>query len=310
MKFRQESLVEKKWYFMHNYLRAVGFSKYTKKSDMEEVLERVIKDPDRRIVAGQEKERAFVQMEKCFGEDFGLCVCGEYDEDGTFDLDYYYPFFYGYGLTTNEQPGVERHAAKESYAGLCDDFRVGISIIFYVNNAAVYKRHQISAMDNRRIEGVVLSGLSNRGNILLPVNKTERQKEADKEAVKERGQLILAARQGDEEALESLTLEDLDIFSMVGRRVANEDILSIVETYFMPRGIECDQYTILGEILDFRLEKNHFTKEEVYVITVNCNEMIFDVCINQADLLGEPEIGRRLKADIWLQGTLYYENPD
>ena len=76
----------------------------------------------------------------------------------------------------------------------------------------------------------------------------------------------------------------------------------------MPKGIECDQYTILGEILDFRLEQNRFTKEKIYIITVNCNEMIFDVCINQLDLMGEPEIGRRLKANIWLQGTLQLVN--
>lgn len=288
---------------MHRYLRAVGFSKITKKHVLEEILEAIIDGPDRKIIDGGE-ETVFSQLEKCCGEDFGISICGEYDENGNFKMDYYYPFCYGYGITTYEQPIVERHADKESYAGLCDDFRVGISIIFYVNNTAEYKRSQ----NKTEINAVTLTGLSTKGRILLPINKTEKQRKAEKDAVQQRSQLLMAARQGDESAIESLTLEELDIFSMVGRRIVNEDVLSIVETYFMPKGIECDQYTILGEILDFRLEQNRFTKEKIYIITVNCNEIVFDVCINQLDLMGEPEIGRRLKANIWLQGTLQLVN--
>lgn len=289
---------------MHSYLRAVGFSQYTKKKQLETLFQEIIKNPSRKSIVGED-ENTFVQLETSYGEEFGLCICGEYDEDGNFDMDYYYPFFYGFGTTTYETPSIERHVARESFAGLCDDFRVGISIIFYVNNPAEYKQNHLSQTE-KSPEGVVLSGLSTKGKILLPINKTIQQKEADREATWQRSQLISAAKQGDEKAIESLTLEDLDIFSMVGRRIAKEDVLSIVETYFMPRGIECDQYTILGEIEEYELKVNTLTKEEIYVITVNCNELFFDICINKMDLLGEPEVGRRIKANIWLQGTVNY----
>lgn len=291
---------------MHSYLRAVGFSKYKHKRDLEQFLRSIIREPNRKVIAVEEEDKTFINIEKCYGDDFGISICGEYDEDGIFYMDYYYPFFYGYGITTYEKPGIERHAANESYSGLCDDFRVGISIIFYVNNIIDYKRSINGSKMYRDIEGVCLAGLSTKGKILLPINKTAKQKQAEREAVQQRSQLLSAAKQGDEKAIESLTLEDIDTFSMVGRRIAKEDILSIVETYFMPRGIECDQYTILGEIEDYRLETNCLTKEKIYIIRVNCNELIFDVCINQMDLLGEPEVGRRLKADIWLQGTVLY----
>ena len=33
-----------------------------------------------------------------------------------------------------ENIGVERHAEKESYAGVCDDLSMGVTIIFYVQN--------------------------------------------------------------------------------------------------------------------------------------------------------------------------------
>ena len=81
---------------------------------------------------------------------------------------------------------------------------------------------------------------------------------------------------------------------------------SIVDSYFMPYGIECDQYSIMGEILDFMTFKNIITGEEICQLTLDCNDMQFDVCINKNDLLGEPKIGRRFKGIIWLQGQLHY----
>lgn len=291
---------------MHSYLRAVGLSQYRNKRELENLIRTLIKDTERKVNVVEEEDKTFVVVEKCFGEDYGLCICGEFDEKNIFYMDYYFPVFYGYGITTYEKPAIERHAAHEEYSGLCDDFRVGISIIFYLNNIIDYKRRNQS--EAGAIDGVTLSALSTNGKILLPINKTEQQRKADKEAVNQRNQLLNAAKQGDEKAIESLTLEDIDIFSMVGKRIGKEDILTIVETYFMPRGIECDQYSILGEILDYRLETNELTNEKLYIITVNCNELIFDVCMNQMDLLGEPQIGRRLNADIWLQGTVHFAN--
>ena len=85
-----------------------------------------------------------------------------------------------------------------------------------------------------------------------------------------------------------------------------EDILSIVDTYFMPYGIESDQYSIMGEILDYYVIKNKNTQEESYVLTINSNHLVFDVCINQEDLEGVPAPGRRFKGIIWMQGQIHY----
>lgn len=291
---------------MHQYLRAVGFGRYTDRKQFQTVLKSIIEHPDEKKIIEQ-NEQTFAQLECHYGEDFGITVCGQYDENGEFEMEYYVPFLQGYDITTYEKPTVERHAAKESYSGLCDDFRVGISIIFYVSNIVEYKRSAEAAIGRREVHGVKLSGMSTRGTILMPIQKTEQQRMADIEASIQRTKLISAAKKGDEQAIESLTLEDLDMFSMVGRRISKEDVLTIVESYFMPRGIECDQYSVLGEIIDYRLVENSFTKEKIYIMTVNCNELYFDICINQEDLYGMPEVGRRLKADIWLQGQIAYE---
>lgn len=120
--------------------------------------------------------------------------------------------------------------------------------------------------------------------------------------------MIAAARDGDEDALENLTLEDMDLYAMLSRRISHEDILSIVNSYFMPHGIESDQYAILGEIVDFALLQNHLTEENVYCLDIVCNDIPLSVCINEKDLLGEPNVGRRFKGNIWLQGSIRYED--
>lgn len=53
-------------------------------------------------------------------------------------MEYYYPFFRGNGITTNEPVTVERYADKEAFAGACDDLRIGITLIFYLQNGAKY----------------------------------------------------------------------------------------------------------------------------------------------------------------------------
>ena len=95
---------------------------------------------------------------------------------------------------------------------------------------------------------------------------------------------------------------------MLSKRIVNEDILSIVDSYFMPYGIESDQYSVLGEILDVRYTENSLTKKRLCILTVDTNDLIYEICINEDNLLGEPLVGRRFKGDIWLQGAIKIKN--
>ena len=101
-------------------------------------------------------------------------------------------------------------------------------------------------------------------------------------------------------------MEDMDTYSMISERIVNDDILTIVDSYFMPYGIECDQYNIMGEIRDVVSFQNVLTGENLYQMTVESNDMQFDICINKQDLFGEPQVGRRFKGIIWLQGQLHF----
>ena len=67
-------------------------------------------------------------------------------------------------------------------------------------------------------------------------------------------------------------MEDMDTYSMISQRIVTDDVLTIVDSYFMPYGIECDQYNVLGEILDIMKFKNILTGEEICQILSNARQ--------------------------------------
>ena len=290
---------------MHSYLRAVGFSKVKSRKEMQEIILDVMSTYDEKIVVENHPDGVFVEYFKNYGCDCGITVCGQYDEQNEFHVEYTFPFFRGTGVTTQEHVIVERHAEKESYAGACDDLRLGVTLIFYLQNPAEYMQEKYKG-DSCGGQSLTITGLAKEGKILLPVQKDKEAVKVERELTKNRNNLIAAARNGDEEAMENLTMEDMDTYSMISERIVTDDVFTIVDSYFMPHGIECDQYSIMGEILEYVTFKNILTGEELCQMTIECNDIQFDVCINRADLLGEPEVGRRFKGLIWLQGQLHF----
>lgn len=293
---------------MHKYLRAIGFSKFAGRKELKELLTSVVVSSTQRAYTTGQNEVMLGEFCKDFAENMGIAVCGEFDEenDDKFIYDYYYPYLRGTGITTTEDVSVERHAAKESYAGVCDDVKVGVSLIFYLQNMIPYVKAQAQGKLPIRGTTLTLSALSIKGNIMMPIKKDEYQKRKIQKESRNRNNLIAAARRGDEEAIETLTLEDMDMYTTISRKIQKEDVFSLVDTYCMPYGVECDQYSILGEIVECRMVKNHITGEDIYLMSVYCNELTFDLCINAQDLYGEPQVGRRFKGIIWLQGFINF----
>ena len=153
---------------------------------------------------------------------------------------------------------------------------------------------------------MILTGLSVEGKILFPVQKTPEQIYSTRAASRKRNSLNEAARRGDEEAMENLTMEDIDLYAEISRRIMYEDIYSIVDSTFMPSGVECDHYMIVGEIREIETVVNELTREEILLLTVESYDLTFRVGINRMDLLGEPAIGRRFKGEVWLQGLVEF----
>ena len=209
-------------------------------------------------------------------------------------------------MTSYADVSVERRIDREAYVGICEDTKVGINLVFYLQNMMEYLRERQLGGRSIKYSSVTLSGLCNEGTILLPVLKSKEQEREQQEDVHNRMLLLSAAKSGDPQAIESLTLDDIDTYSKVSRRLISEDVFTIVDTYIMPYGIECDRYSIMGEILAVRERINRMTGVRLYQMRLNVNELTFDICVPAESVMGEPEIGRRFKGTIWLQGYINF----
>ena len=287
---------------MHKYLRSVGFSDF-KKKDLEIILEDVIEKPDTIKVTKDSEQNEFVELTKMYGKKIGITLCGFYDELDVFHIDYYFPFAISDEISTIERIDIEKHADKESFAGICDEIRLGVTLIFFLQNVADFLSEHRNNIHVKGLQGAFLSGLSVDGKIILPIKSSVDRKVSVQKHHK-RNKLVAEAREGNEAAIESLALEDLDIYNSISKRIRNEDIFSIVETSFMPYGIESDHYSILGIIMELEEDVNTFTNEKMYSMKVNCNDIYINVTINEKDLEGEPAVGRRFKGSVWMQGTV------
>ena len=293
---------------MHRFLRSVGFSALTSTGEVQELVKDVILNADSRnyTTDRENNDVILVEFSRNFAENMGIAVCGELDDRDRFIYYYFYPYLKGTGISSMEDISIEKHAATESYAGVCDDVKVGVTMIFYLQNMISYIKYRNREALPVRGTSLTLSALADQGSSMMPISKSEKQKKKVRRSAITRNQLIEAARRGDEDAIESLTLEDMDTYTAISRKIQKEDVFSLVDTYFMPYGVECDQYSILGEIQECRRVTNSMTGEHVWLMTLECNELNFDVCINEKDLFGEPMAGRRFKGVIWLQGAVNY----
>ena len=301
---------------MHRYLRAIGFSDIKNREELRALIDEVAKTclsgngikgyAFFRDIAVDAANRTFGELFLDFVHGAGICIRGEFDDESRFLYEYYFPYMTGTNISSTEDVTVERHAEKESFAGVCDDIKIGVTLIFYLQNIVPYKKFH--ALGQLPVQGtaLILSALSVDGTIMMPINKNEQDKRRIKKAAKERNQLIAQARMGDEDAIESLTLDDMDTYTAISRKLHKTDVFSLVDTYFMPFGVECDQYSVLGEIVDFHTDTNRISGEEVVLMTMECNEMMIDLCINKKDLYGEAAVGRRFKGVIWLQGQIAF----
>ena len=240
---------------MHQYLKAIGFNNINTKNDLKMLLTAVKNEFTHQTIVSYKPGEDFCEMRKEYGQCIGISLCGELDEQENFQSDYYFPYFEGSGISTYAEIAVERKIEKEQYVGMCEDSKIGISLIFTLQNGLEYMRERQAGFAADITTSVTLSGLALSGMILLPVVKDERHLKSEQEASDNRKMLLNAARNGDQTAIETLTLDDIDIYSQVSRRLESEDVFSIVDTYFMPYGVECDLYSIMGEILAVRRRK-------------------------------------------------------
>ena len=292
---------------MHSYLRAIGYSGIQNRTDEEALIREVVAGATQFRLATLSETAAYVENSKECTDFIGITVRGELDvsmdiQSEKFHAEPYFPYLYGNCISLQERVYISKKVDTDAYHGMCEDSRVGVSLIFYLQNAVDYlKRAESNEAESLSVS---LSALSLGGHILLPVAEQKLERELIQRSGTKRAQLLAEAKKGNQEAMESLTMEEFDLYAMVAERVKKEDVYSIVDTTFIPYGTESDVYTVLARIEDYRYVTNQDTGEELCLMQLCCNNIQFDLCINREDLWGEPDVGRRFRGTIWLQGRV------
>lgn len=286
---------------MHNYYRAIGFGRGYLKPVLRNIINKSVKEYTKKNF--EESKGKLIEIFVQFDKSIGLAIHGEFIENGDFEVEYTFPFVKVKNFNYYDEVTIEKNVASYSFSAACDNHDTGVSTIFYLQNALDY----VNLKFPKKVSAEVgFAGLSLAGKILLPTMEYDEYKKSYNKIKQDKSKMIADAQNGDENAIENLTLDEMNAYTKISQRVLTEDVLSIVETSFMPYGMECDRYAVIGKILEIEECKNHVTMEVVYNMTLECNDIIFNVVINKDDLIGEPRVGRRFKGNIWLQGNIKF----
>lgn len=293
---------------VHRFLRSVGFSKIKTKMELQAIVKKCIRSASKKSygTVDQNSDLLYSEYHSYVAEGIGLCIRGEYDENNKFIYDYCFPFLDGEDISSYEEISVERQTEKLSYAGVVDDYNLGISLIFYLQNIIKYLKYYNSGRFPNKLNTLSLSALSDSGTVLMPISKNQFDIEKARIYNMRKSRMVKEAAGGNENAITDLTIHDIDTINNVQKMALEEDLYSLVDTYFMPYGVECDLYAIMGEIKQVKTVTNKFTGEEIYIMRIDVNDIVFNVCVNKQDVTGEVAVGRRYKGTIWLQGNIIF----
>lgn len=293
---------------IHSYMNSIGFSKIDCLNDLNDVIKKIINDPDN-VSKIDYNNTTYSEYHKNFTDSTGIAVLGYYKDEienfENFVLETYFPYVESSDNAILEATDItiERFADKYSYLAMFDSSIMNMILIFFISNLRMLGKVGFVSKISLPKCDINVSALAFEGIVLLPIIKDQRSEEKkaynDKKAV-----LIERAKKGDEEAIETLTLEDFETQQMLYTRTQSEDVLSIVDTYFMPEGLENDKYSIMGDIVSVKKEKNCITEEEIYLLDIFSNDVYLSVSINKKNLMGEPLVNRRFRGRVWLQGII------
>ena len=286
---------------MHNYYKSIGFSEEYSKNVIRNIIKKAVDDYKK-----NELENSFgrlIEIFVLFDKSIGLAIHGEFINEDEFEVEYAFPFIRPKQYFHYDDIVIERNTASYSFSAGCDIKESGLTVIFYLQNALDYVNKKLPEKVSTKVG---MSALSLSGKIILPTKEYDEYKEAYNKIKKEKSDMLKEAQQGDEDAIENLTFDEMNTYTKISKRLESEDVYSIVDTSLMPFGMECDKYAVIGKIKQIEICVNRITSEKIYNLTLECNDVIINVGINEIDLIGEPKVGRRFKGNIWLQGNILF----
>ena len=239
-----------------------------------------------------------------------------------FVYDNHFPYLHTNMITKEKEIVIFKNLTGEKFSGMAENVKGDIPRVFFVTNPvdvlfdidnknaeAEYETEGDGALRHISVSdvNVAYSGLAIAASVILPAYDKAKHIEEKK-----------SEKDDQEEEIRYLSLEETARLATGGgkkaakrkkgisniRRAEREDILSIVDTHIYPGGQVGEGYVILGNILGMREEENTVTGQSFYIMNLLINDERIEVAVNTADVIGEPKVGRRLNARMWMQGNV------
>ena len=205
---------------MHKYLNAIGFHDIASEREWYQILlesEKKFSGYDRIAL---DEHTDLCELRREYGNGIGISSCGFIDEnDEEFRRECYFPYFSGSGVSSYADIAVEQKASSPTYIGVCEDVKLGCSIIFHIQNGMEYIKEATRGGLNKSSISITFSGLALSGKILLPVTKDAGAADKRAKDLRNRMMLMSAAKEGNPDAIESLTLDDIDTYAAVSDKI-------------------------------------------------------------------------------------------
>lgn len=293
---------------MESPITAIGFSEIDKKYTIEQIVGEILDKPTNQRASRRRNKDIVAEYIKEFGKDMCIMVrivMHSEDKETKIEVEQCEPYLRSSYTINVEEISVEAIDDEYNYYAICEEKETGIQFIFWVQNVIEYVEAEAH---KKTFDKVQIAALAMEGTIVLPIERDEEDEEEEKlEKEKIKG-MLQRAREGDEEARAKLEEEEKEMDDQLKERMYQEDFLSIMSGYFVPTTLVDANYAVLGEITHMTTRKNEKTGEEVYLFTLDVNDMPLEVMINKKLLVGCPSVGMRFMGTCWLQGTIVTNN--
>lgn len=293
---------------MNELFPSIGFSNVKTKKDERKLCDWVLERPDRFRVVNHPDGRYIGVAEREIGGQAMLVVVGETDDNGEIQPDYCFPYIQT-AQSVNDASKMqipidyEPLSYRDGFSGICDGFPTGGSLVFQVKNIAdAYVEEVKTGGEPGAFSDAVISMLVSDATVILPLPVGKKEKVIGAGGIAD--MFLEKGKLPTPEELTQIAEKEAKRYERAFKRAQNEDILSVVESFFMPYGVEADRYYFMGTIEARGLFMNVLTGEKFYRMVVQANEVRFTMAVNELDLLGVPEVGYRIKGHGVLLGEL------
>ncbi|MCL2566261.1 MAG: DUF3881 family protein [Defluviitaleaceae bacterium] len=299
---------------MDVFMRSVGFTRVKFFENINQIKKEIAQSPDKRIVLGYGSEGLFVECYKLYGNGIGILARGVMDDKDVVTIESCEAFAVSEDIYINKYV-VE--FAKNHPLIVFEDIYTNNELVFALQNRIDYIKDEQKFINHGRSVtyskdmGIIkrkvnYTAFSVYGSIILPVYKTDDDEDFSgwDEDDTDFAPKTLRFGENEDDALNLIQTYAEVIVQDIEERLLDEDLLSVVEGFFLPMDENETDYSLLGEIEAVEHIQNEYTKEKVVRLSLNVTGTKLALVINKRDLIGHPSVGMRFMGTCRLRGTV------